>query len=115
MFRRFLKAKIRDIRLTGTRLEYEGSVTLDQDYLDRAGISPSEEVQVLNLNNGSRLTTYTISAPRGSGLVELNGPAARFGLTGDRIMVLSYCLLADSEIDGHEPTIVSINKEASKG
>ncbi len=108
MLRRFMRAKIRDIRLTGTRLEYEGSIALDEDYLDRAGIKPFEEVQVLNVNNGTRLNTYAIAGARGSGVVELNGPAARCGLVGDRIMVLSYCLLSESEVAGHKALVVSI-------
>ncbi len=109
MMRRFLHAKIRDIRITETLLEYEGSVALDSEYLDRAGIAGNEEVHVLNLENGSRITTYAIAAPAGSGTVQLNGPAARCGLPGDRIMVLSYCLLSADEIAGHSPRVVRVN------
>lgn len=115
MLRRFLKSKIRDIRLTGTDIDYEGSITLDADYLNRAGILPNEEVQVLNLENGMRITTYAIEGKRGSGIVELNGPAARCGLKGDRIMVLSYCLLGPEETESHQPTIVSINPRRKTG
>lgn len=109
MLRRFLKAKIRDIRLTGTDINYEGSITLDADYLEKAGILPNEEVQVLNVDNGVRIATYAIEGKRGSGIVELNGPAARCGLKGDRVMVLSYCLVGPEEIETHTPTIVSVN------
>lgn len=108
MYRRFLKAKIRDIRVTGTSLEYEGSITLDEDYLDKSGIRPFEEVQVLNADNGVRLTTYVIKGERGSGIVELNGPAARCAYQGDRVMVLSYCLLDEDEIDSHDPVVLSV-------
>ena len=108
MYRRFLNAKIRDIRITGTHLEYEGSITLDQDWLDRAGIRPNEEVQVLNLEDGTRFTTYAISGERGSRAVELNGPAAHLANVGDRVMVLSYALLHPDEIDGHEPVVVRV-------
>lgn len=108
MLRRFLKAKIRDIRVTSAKLEYEGSITLDRNYLDKAGIAPYEEVQVLNLNNGSRITTYAIEGAAGSGIVELNGPAARSGIVGDRIMVLSYCLLTDEEAARHAPRVISV-------
>ncbi len=108
MLRRFLNAKIRDIRLTGTHLEYEGSITLDEDYLERSGILPNEEVQVLNVENGARFTTYVIQGERGSGAVELNGPAAQLGSVGDRVMVLAYTLLHAEEIPKHEPVVVSV-------
>lgn len=111
MFRRFLHAKIRDIRITGTFLHYEGSITLDEDYLERTGILPHEEVQVLNLENGARFTTYVIRGERGSGAVELNGPAAHLAQVGDRVMVLSYTLLREDEIPGHEPRILRVNPE----
>ena len=111
MFRSFLNGKIRDIRLTKTNLEYEGSIRLDEDYLERAGILPNEEVHVLNLETGARLVTYAIPGERGSGAVELNGAAARLGMVGDRIMVLSYALLSSEEIPGHEPKIICINPE----
>jgi aspartate 1-decarboxylase len=107
MLRRFLKAKIRDIRVTATHLEYEGSITLDPAILAEAGISPDEEVQIVNLENGARFTTYVIEGARGSAVAELNGPAARLALVGDRIMVLSYALLSEEEIGGHRATIVS--------
>ncbi len=111
MFRMFLHGKIRDIRITKTNLEYEGSITLDEDYLERAGIHPNEEVHVLNADTGSRLTTYVIRGKRGSGAVELNGPAARLGMVGDRVMVLSYALLSPDEIPGHTPKIICVNPE----
>ena len=109
MFRMFLNAKIRDIRITKTYLDYEGSITLDEDYLERAGIQPNEEVHVLNADTGTRLITYAIRGKRGSGAVELNGPAARLGMIGDRIMVLSYALLSPEEIAGHTPRIICVN------
>ena len=108
MYRRFLNAKIRDIKITGTHLEYEGSITLDEDWLDQTGILPNEEVQVLNVETGARFTTYVILGERGSGAVELNGPAARLAQVGDRVMVLTYALLHADEIEGHEPTILSV-------
>ena len=108
MYRTFLNSKIRDVRITGVNLAYEGSITVDENYLDKAGILPNEEVHVLNVNNGVRLTTYVIKGERGSGIMELNGPAARLGMPGDKIMVLTYAMLAPDEIAGHKPTIVSI-------
>ena len=107
----FLNGKIRDIRLTKTNLDYEGSITLDEDYLERAGILPNEEVHVLNVETGTRLITYAIKGKRGAGAVELNGPASRLGMVGDRVMVLSYALLTREEISGHQPKIICINPE----
>jgi aspartate 1-decarboxylase len=107
----FLRGKIRDIRLTKTNLDYEGSITLDENYLDQAGILPNEEVHVLNVETGTRLITYAIRGARGSGAVELNGPASRLGMIGDRVMVLSYAMLAPEEIPGHEPKIICIHPE----
>jgi aspartate 1-decarboxylase len=106
MLRSFLKAKIRDIRLTATNIDYEGSILLDEDYLERAGIAPFEQVHVLNIESGARITTYALRGKRGSGVVELNGAAARSGQAGDRVMVLAYCLLSDSEVTGHKPVVL---------
>lgn len=111
MLRIFLSGKIRDIRLTKTNLEYEGSITLDADYLERSGIYPNEEVHVLNLDTGARIITYAIKGERGSGAVELNGPAARLGMVGDRVMVLSYVMLTLEEIARHEPKIICVHPE----
>jgi aspartate 1-decarboxylase len=105
----FLNAKIRDLNLTALRPDYEGSITIDEEYLERAGIHPYEEVHVLNLNTGNRIVTYAIKGKRGSGCAELNGPAARSGMIGDEIMVIAYVLLEPSEIKGHTPRIISIN------
>jgi aspartate 1-decarboxylase len=109
MLRMFLNGKLRDIRITGVNLEYEGSITLDADYMEKAGILPDEEVHVLNINTGSRIITYAIKGEHGSGIVELNGPAARLGMVGDKIMVLTYALLSPEEITGHKPKIISVN------
>jgi len=108
MYRMFLNSKLRDVRITGVNLEYEGSITIDEEYLERAGILPDEEVHVLNVNTGARLTTYAIKGERGSGIMELNGPAARLGMVGDRIMVLTYAMLSPEEIKGHKPAIISV-------
>jgi len=97
--------------LTGTKLEYEGSVTVDQDLLDEADMLPGEQVQVLNLNNGARFITYAISAPRGSGAVLLNGPAARLGSVGDEIIILSYCEIADEEARKLKPRVILVDKD----
>lgn len=111
MLRMFLNGKLRDIRITGVNLEYEGSITLDADYMEKAGILPDEEVHVLNINTGSRIITYAIKGESGSGIVELNGPAARLGMVGDKIMVLTYAMLSPEEIAGHKPKIISVNSK----
>ncbi|MBD3422126.1 MAG: aspartate 1-decarboxylase [Chitinivibrionales bacterium] len=107
MLRRLLNSKIRDIAISATHLDYEGSITLDLDYIEAAGLAPNEEVDVLNGSNGVRFRTYVIEGARGSHVVELNGPAARLGMVGDPIMVLSYAYLTEDEIAHHVPRIVS--------
>jgi aspartate 1-decarboxylase len=108
MYRTFLHSKIRDVRITGANLEYEGSITVDGAYLDEAGILPGEQVDVLNVDTGVRLTTYIIRGESGSGIMELNGPAARQGRVGDKVMLLTYVMLSPEEIAGHKPIIISI-------
>jgi aspartate 1-decarboxylase len=105
-----LKSKIHRATLTGTELDYEGSITIDRDLLSRADIFPNEQVHVLNVNNGARFVTYAIAAPPGSGSVVLNGAAARLGAPGDRLIVLAYCLLDDEEAKRPEPRIVLVDE-----
>jgi len=105
-----LKSKIHRVRLTGTELGYEGSITLDAALLEAAGIVENEQVHVLNLSNGSRLVTYAISAPAGSGTVLLNGPAARMGEVGDLLIVLSYCEMSGEESRSFRPGVVMVDE-----
>ena len=91
MQRFMLKSKIHRAALTGTELDYKGSITIDEDLLEKADILPGEQVHVLNTNNGQRFITYAIAAPRGSGTILLNGPAARLGTAGDKVIIISYC------------------------
>lgn len=109
MLRTMLKSKIHRATVTGTELHYEGSITVDRKLLDAAGILPGEQVHVLNVNTGDRLITYAIQAPRGSGTVLLNGPAARAGVPGDKVIILSYCQLADDELRRHKPVVVHVD------
>ena len=109
MLRTMLKSKISNATITDSNLFYEGSIGIDLDILEKANIKPNEQVQVVNLNNGERLITYAIKAPRGSKNIVLNGPAARKGLVGDKIMIISYCLMAESDIQDHEPTIINLD------
>ena len=92
-----LKSKIHGATITGTELDYEGSVTVDQNLLEKADILPGEQVHVLNINNGQRFVTYTIAAPKNSGIVLLNGPAARLGTIGDKVIIISYCQVASEK------------------
>ena len=109
MRRTLFKSKIHRATLTATDLEYEGSITLDRSLMDAADLRPWEKVQVLNLSNGERLETYVIEGPRGSGEVQLNGPAARLGVPGDRIIVVSYAQYEEEELAGHEPIVVHVD------
>jgi len=93
----FCKSKIAHARITEAELYYEGSITVDEDLLKAVDILPSEKVEVLNLNNGSRLETYVIAGKAGSGQICLNGPAARCGCIGDKIILLSYALMEKKE------------------
>ena len=111
MQRFMLKSKIHRATLTGTDLDYEGSITIDQDLLEKADILPSEQVHVLNINNGQRFVTYTISAPRGSGTVLLNGPAARLGAVGDKVIIISYSQVPAEKAKDLQAKIVLVDDE----
>lgn len=110
MQRIMLKSKIHAAVVTDKQLEYAGSITLDKNLLNAANMLPGEQVQVLNLNNGMRLLTYTIVAPAGSGTVMLNGPAARLGEVGDTVLVLSYGIYDDAEAAHLEPIIIRVGE-----
>ncbi len=101
-----LKSKIHRLTVTQAELNYVGSITLDEDLIDAAGMFEGEKVQIVNVNNGERLETYIIKGDRGSGIVCLNGPAARKVSVGDVIIVMAYGLLEDSEARKFIPTIV---------
>lgn len=110
MRRTLFKSKIHDAVLTGTDLEYEGSISLDRDLIEAADLRPYEKVQVLNASNGSRLETYVIEAPAGSGEVRLNGPAARLGYAGDRVVIISYGEYEEDEVREHRPVVVRVGE-----
>lgn len=109
MLMTMLKSKIHRATLTGTELNYEGSITVDHALLDKAGILPGEQVHVLNVNNGSRLVTYAIAAPPGSGTVLLNGPAARLGTVGDQVVILTFCYVTEEEARKHKPNVILVD------
>lgn len=105
------KSKIHTATITGLELYYEGSITIDRDLMDRADMLPGEQVQVVNLNNGERFVTYTITGERGSGVIELNGPAARLAAVGDKVIVISYGNYEDEEAKVLEPIVVFVDDE----
>ncbi|MDO4573997.1 MAG: aspartate 1-decarboxylase [Planctomycetia bacterium] len=109
MLRHMLKSKIHRATLTGTELNYEGSIAVDKLLLEAADMLPGEEVHVLNLNNGQRLVTYIIEAPAGSGTLMLNGPAARLGYPGDVVVLITYAVMTDDEAKTYRPTIVHVD------
>lgn len=105
------KAKLHRLHVTEAELYYEGSITLDTDLLKAAGILPYEKVQVVNVNNGSRLETYTIPGEAGSRIVCLNGPAARLGARGDEVIVIAYADMTPQEAHKHRPRVVLVDEQ----
>jgi aspartate 1-decarboxylase len=104
-----LRSKIHRATLTGTDLDYEGSIAIDRDLMDAADLLPGEQVHVLNLHNGHRLITYVIEAPAGSGTMLLNGPAARLGARGDIVVIISYCMADGDEARRMKPKVVHVD------
>ena len=111
MQRTMLKSKLHRVVLTACNLDYEGSIAIDSNLLHAADILPGEQVQVLNLNNGNRLITYAIEAAAGSGTIMLNGPAARAGLPGDILVIITYCQLEDRELPEQKVRIIKVDCE----
>ena len=100
-----LKAKIHRARVTQCDMSYEGSITIDQDWLDEVGILPNEQVDVLNINTGARFTTYAISADRGSKTIGINGAAARLVQPDDLVIILAYAQMDEAEARAHNPVV----------
>ena len=111
MNRTMFRSKIHKATVTMAELYYEGSITVDKDLLKTADILPYEKVQVVNLNTGSRLETYTLEGPAGSGMICLNGPAARLGTVGDEVIIITYTTMSDEDAKKHKPKIVLVDKE----
>jgi len=104
-----LKSKIHRACVTGVNIDYEGSITIDQKLMEEADILPYEQVQVLNVNNGARFTTYAIEGERESGEICINGAGARLVAKGDFIIILSYCHVEDDEADKLAPKLVYVD------
>jgi aspartate 1-decarboxylase len=109
VFIQFCKSKIAYAHVTEAELFYEGSITIDEDLLEAVNIIPGEQVEVLNVNNGNRFCTYAITGPRGKGDICLNGPAARQGVIGDQLIILSYASMTPEEARGYTMKIVHLN------
>jgi aspartate 1-decarboxylase len=101
-----LKAKLHRATVTGSDLDYEGSIAIDRGLLDASGILPHEQVDVLNISTGGRFTTYAIEAPRGSREIAVNGAAARLVQLGDKVIIIAYCQAPAEEARNYHPTVV---------
>ena len=104
-----MKGKIHRATVTQADLHYEGSISIDQDLLDRSGILANEQVEILNITNGERFTTYAISAPRGSKTFGLNGAAARRVQLGDKIIIITYCQMEAEKARNYAPNVVLLD------
>ena len=110
MLREFLNSKIHRATVTDADLNYVGSITIDEKFLELAKINEWEKVEILNINNGERFQTYALKGKRGSKCFCLNGAAARKAQKGDKIIIVTYTLLNDEEIKTHKPTIVQVGE-----
>jgi aspartate 1-decarboxylase len=105
----FLKSKIHRAKITKADLNYEGSISIDLNLLKKANLRAGEQVDVLDVNNGERFTTYVIEAPAGSGEIQVNGAAARKTYAGDLLIICSYCILNEDEVSKHKPVVVNVD------
>lgn len=109
MRRTMMKSKIHRATVTEANLDYVGSITIDRNLMDAADLLPNEKVQVVDNDNGNRLETYVIEGERGSGVIGLNGAAARLVHPGDTVIIISYAELEDAEARQHDPTVVFVD------
>jgi len=111
MFRQMMKSKIHRAVVTEANLNYVGSITIDENLMDAVDILPNEKVQVVNNNNGARFETYVIPGPRGSGVICLNGAAARLVQPGDRVIIIAYAFMTDEEARRHRPKVAIMGED----
>lgn len=109
MFVNVLKSKLHRVKVTQAELNYVGSITIDEDLMDAAGLLENEQVHIVNNNNGERLITYVIKGERGSGIICLNGAAARRAQVGDIVIIISYAMMTPDEARTHTPIVVFPN------
>ncbi|MFT9847605.1 aspartate 1-decarboxylase [Aneurinibacillus sp. REN35] len=110
MFRTMMKAKIHRATVTEANLNYVGSITIDRDIMDAVDILPNEKVQIVNNNNGARLETYVIEGERGSGVICLNGAAARLVQPGDIVIIIAYAMMSDAEAKEYKPKVAIMDE-----
>ncbi len=114
MFITICKGKIHRATITEADLNYEGSITIDMDLVDAAGMIPYEKVQVVNVNNGERFETYIIEGKRGSGVICLNGACARLGMKGDKVIIITYAMVDEKELKlPFQPKVVLVDEKNS--
>lgn len=106
-----LKSKIHRATVIQAELDYVGSITVDEELLEKAGIMEYEKVQIVDIENGNRFETYTIAGERGSGMICLNGAAARCSSVGDRVIIMAYADMTPEEAAGHKPTVVFVDEK----
>jgi aspartate 1-decarboxylase len=110
MFRTMMKSKIHRATVTQADLHYVGSVTIDQDLLDAADLLAGEQVAIVDIDNGARLETYVIPGPRGTGVIGINGAAARLVHPGDLVIIIAYGVMDDAEARRHQPRVVHVDR-----
>ena len=106
-----LKSKIHRATVVQAELDYVGSITVDEELLEKSGIREYEKVHIVDVNNGGRFETYTIAGERGSGMICLNGAAARCVSTGDKIIIMAYAQMDEREADEHKPTVIFVDDD----
>lgn len=111
MFRTMMKSKLHRATVTEANLNYVGSVTIDEDLMDLVDIYENEKVQIVNNNNGARFETYVIPGQRGSGVICLNGAAARLVQPGDKVIIISYAMMTNEEAKRHKPIVAVLGDE----
>jgi aspartate 1-decarboxylase len=110
MFRTMLQAKLHRVRVTEADLDYEGSCGIDEGLLEASGLRENQYIELYNVNNGERFSTYIIKAPRGSGAISLNGAAARRAMVGDLLIICAYSQYSEAELEKHEPIVVLVDE-----
>ena len=110
MYRTLLKSKIHRVKATHCELHYEGSCAIDEDLMDAAHIIENEQVHIWNIDNGERFVTYAIRGERGSGMISVNGSAARRACVGDLLIIATFAQVAEQDVDGHQPQLVFVNE-----
>src|SRR5699024_3018601 len=111
MFRTMMKGKLHRAIVTEANLNYVGSITIDQELLEKVDILPHEKVQIVNNNNGARLETYVIPGEKGSGIICLNGAAARLVQKGDTVIIISYAIISEEELASYKPKVAIMNEK----